>query len=199
MSLRAGPKGPTSPLTRKQYRETLKSFSGRYANRDRCLFILGIRTGFRISELLSIRVGSVFQHGRLVERVTVERRNMKSGEEARAVALHPEAREALATWLEELGTEDPGRFLFQSRQRPRHPISYGQARRVLQDAFRVAGLAGIYATHSMRKTFAEWSHKAFGGDLLKTQRALGHASIQSTIHYLQADREEIDAAIVGIE
>ena len=41
------------------------------------LFLLGVRTGFRVSELLSLRVEDVCQHGQVVDRVTVHRANMK--------------------------------------------------------------------------------------------------------------------------
>jgi integrase len=36
-----------------------KSFGGTYAARDKALFILGVKSGFRISELLSLTVGDV--------------------------------------------------------------------------------------------------------------------------------------------
>ena len=195
---RRGPKGPNRALTEGEVALVKASFSGRYAARDRCLFILGIRTGYRIRELLSLRVADVYQYGQVVERVTVERRNMKGSRRSRTVPLHPEAREAIATWLAEIGTADRARPLFASRQRPRKPICYGQARRILREIYEANGLEGNLATHAMRKTFAANIHRALGNDLFKTQRALGHASIQSTIHYLQADLEEIDEAIVGL-
>jgi integrase len=70
-----------------------------YAGRDTALFLLGVKSGFRISELLSLRVGDVAQHGRLVEQVTVSRQHMKNQREGRTVLLHPEAKAALVTWL----------------------------------------------------------------------------------------------------
>jgi integrase len=48
-----------------------KSFGGRYATRNRALFVSGVRTGLRISELLSLTVGDVQQHRRMVEAVSV--------------------------------------------------------------------------------------------------------------------------------
>jgi integrase len=51
------------PLTDAEVELVRKTFAGRYAARDRCLFILGIETGFRISELLSVRLGDVWRHG----------------------------------------------------------------------------------------------------------------------------------------
>jgi integrase len=45
--------------------------------RDRCLFIVGIHTGFRVAELLSLTVGDVWQHNRIPDHVTVQRCHMK--------------------------------------------------------------------------------------------------------------------------
>jgi hypothetical protein len=44
-------------------------------------------------------IRDVWQHGHLVDRVTVPRRHMKKKVEGRTVLLHPEAKAALATWL----------------------------------------------------------------------------------------------------
>jgi integrase len=88
------------PLAEDEVDVVRKSFSGIYATRDKALFILGVKSGFRISELLSLRVGDVWQHGRLVDRVTVARAHMKKKVEGRTVVLHPEAKAALTAWLD---------------------------------------------------------------------------------------------------
>jgi len=49
------------------------SFHGRNQARDHALFPLGILSGFRISELLSLRVKDVVNHGRVVDYLTVAR------------------------------------------------------------------------------------------------------------------------------
>jgi hypothetical protein len=57
---------------------------GTYAARNKALFILGVRSGFRISEMLSLTVGDVFQHGKVVDHVTVARKHMKKKTEGGA-------------------------------------------------------------------------------------------------------------------
>jgi integrase len=86
------------PLTEEEVVRVAHSFSGTYAARDQALFLLGVKSGFRISELLSLWVGDVSPHGRLVDRVTVQRRHMEKKLEGRTVLLHPEAKTALAAW-----------------------------------------------------------------------------------------------------
>jgi site-specific recombinase XerC len=76
-----------------------RSFGGEFAKRDEALFVLGVKAGFRISELIAIRVKDVMQYGQMADRVEVSRRHMKGKRHSRSVPLHPEAREALAQWL----------------------------------------------------------------------------------------------------
>jgi integrase len=71
------------PLTDQEVNLISRSFSGTFAKRNKALFILGVRSGFRISELLSLRVGDVLQHGKIVEHVTVARAHMKKKLEGR--------------------------------------------------------------------------------------------------------------------
>lgn len=189
------------PLNDAEVYDVSRSFWGEHARRDKALFLLGVKSGFRISELLSLRLRDVMQGGRIVERVTVERRNMKKKLEGRTVLLHPEARAALAAWLEELGrraelTGDT--FVFQSRKGDNRPISRVQAYRILHEACDACELTGKLGTHSMRKTFANKVYDALGNDLVKTQRALGHRNINSTVQYLSFREEEIDKAILSM-
>jgi len=189
------------PMSEDEVAVVAKSFGGAYAARDKALFLLGIKSGFRISELLSLRVGDVYQHGRVVDRVTVARAHMKKKVEGRTVALHPDAKAALQTWLDERkadGTLLPTMALFQSRKGVNRPISPVQAWRILEGAYSTNGLTRTLGTHSMRKTFANRVYEKLNHDLVKTQRALGHKNINSTVSYLSFREEEIDAAILAV-
>jgi integrase len=90
------------PLTDDEVHIISRSSGGTFGKRNKALFIVGVRSGFRISELLSLRVGDVQQHGKIIDHVTVARRHMKKKTEGRTVPLHPEARAALSVWLEAL-------------------------------------------------------------------------------------------------
>ncbi len=189
------------PLEEDEVQRTLEAFCGPYALRDRALFLLGVRSGFRISEMLSLRLIHVAPRGRLVERVTVERQHMKKKIEGRTILLHPEAKAALELWIEEMrshGYMTSDTFVFQSRKGRNCAVSRVQAYRVLADAFERASITGNLGTHTMRKTFANRVHERLGRDLLKTQRALGHKNINSTVSYLSFKQEEIDEAILGM-
>ena len=189
------------PLTTEEVDLVSKSFGGTYAKRDTALFLLGVKSGFRISELLSLRLGDVIQRGRIVDRVRVQRRHMKKKTEGRTVLLHPDAKAALAKWVDELQDAGPtsrNTYLFRSRKGRNRPISRIHAWRAIREAYESNELRGPLGTHSMRKTFANRVYDALEHDLVKTQRALGHKNINSTVQYLSFREEEIDAAILAI-
>ncbi len=56
-----------------------KSFCGRYALRDRCFFEMVLQMGLRVSEMLSLTVGQVYQYGKVVAEISIERKHMKGG------------------------------------------------------------------------------------------------------------------------
>ena len=155
--------------------------------RDRALFVVGVYTGFRISELLSLKVKNCYQNGHVLERILVERRHMKGKRTSRAVPLHKEAICYLELYIESDWSSD--RLIFD--------ISRSQAHRIIKAAVDKAEIEGRVSTHSMRKTFAKRIYYALGKDLVNTQKAMGHASVSSTVAYLSFDQEEIDKAILG--
>lgn len=189
------------PLTDEETRRVVESFQGRFEKRDRALFLLGVKSGFRISEILSLRLRDLIANDRILDRVSVERRNMKRKREGRTVLLHPEAKAALADWIDELlasGIDQDETFIFRSRNGHNRPIGRVQAYRILEAAFEANGMTGKLGTHSMRKTFANKVYENLGGDLVKTQQALGHRSINSTVAYISFRQAEIDQAILAI-
>jgi integrase len=198
-----------------------------------------VACGFRISELLSLKVGDVRQHGRLVDRVTVARRFMKGGKaqtpkerpadhpegcrctacrppvrapraQGRTVRLPPQARAALSVWLDglarQLGLAAAKELkaacpVFCSRvHQPDgslHPIARETAWRVLNTVFEALELQGQLGTHCLRKTFANAVYEANHHDLPKTQQALGHRNINSTVAYLSFREEDVELAILA--
>jgi len=155
--------------------------------RDRALFIVGTKTGFRISELLSLRIEDVSQEdGSIRDTLTVHRRNMKGKRSSRSVPLHPQAKEALKCYLE---TGLVTNKLF--------PVTRQHAWRIISGAADKAGLSGTISTHSLRKTFGMNVYIRTGKNVVAAQKALGHESLASTTHYLSIGQDEVDAAILA--
>ena len=56
----------TRPRNTDEIRRVSHCFDGTFATRNRGLFMLGVSTGGRISELLSLTIGDVYQNGTAV-------------------------------------------------------------------------------------------------------------------------------------
>lgn len=148
-----------------------------------------------------MRADYVWQHGRFVDYVAIKRRHMKGKVHGRSVVLHPDAKEALATWLmamQRTGAVSPETFLFPSRKGLNQPLRRGQAGHLLRQAYAACGLNGKLSTHTMRKTFGQTVYEKSGRDLLKTQRAMGHKSPARSVGYIQIDERDIDALMLAL-
>jgi integrase len=183
-------------LSSGQLRSTLRHLRGRYRLRDRALVLLGVHSGLRIAELLSLQVGQVWDGHRPRDRFYLPRAAGKGKTSGASLALHPRAGRALAHWLESRPAVKPRDYLFPSQRCPRQPFDRRWAWRRLGAAFRAAGVSGMTGTHCLRKTFARNVHRAMGGDLFGLSKAMRHSSPMTTLAYLSFDQERIDRAIL---
>lgn len=177
------------PLTRDEQDLLLSKLP---TERDRVLFLLLLYTGFRISEALSLNVGDVAGQ----DRVTVQRRHMKTKSRSRTVLLHPELKQTLEAWLLTRANAADSEPLFLSRFGRR--LERTSAWRALDKAVVESRLQGRVAFHSARKTFAKSVHSHFKHDIVKTSKALGHTSILTTVAYLSFEEQEMDEAVLSL-
>jgi len=176
--------------SRDEIRKFTGAFQGPFALRDRALMALGTRTGLRISELLSLRVGDVLgRTGRFHDAVYVSRRAVKGKRAGRRLPLHPAAKFALGRWLVDRRRRgsllDPESPLFSSRKGGEEKaISRKTAAQIFAEAAERAGLEGGISTHSMRKWVASEVYRLSGHCLLTTQKVLAHRQLATTARYL---------------
>lgn len=155
--------------------------------RDATLFTLGLKTGFRITELLSIKINDLYEHtGALKTSLVVSRASMKGKLSSRAVPLSKDTLELLKVYVDTVSSQT---YLFQSQKGSK--LSRIQAWRSIHNAAKDAGLTGKIATHSARKTVAKKAYEASGKDLVLTQKIMGHKNVSSTISYLNVDVESL--------
>ena len=191
----------TRPLNNDEIRKVAACFDGTYAARNRGLFVLGVSTGGRISELLSLKVADVYQNGAAVTDLLFDLNIVKGGEVSRAVPVNVDGRtaiEALIAWhVEHYGNIDVERALFPSRQGNRGAMNRRTAHAVLKVAFEAAGLNGKLATHSMRKSFAQRLYEETA-DIFAVQEVLGHKSVATTQAYLGVNYASLKDAVEAI-
>ena len=193
-------------LTPKEERKYLRLVR-RLPLRDRALITTQWLTGYRISEVLSLRIEQVWRNGQVTESIGVPPRCLKGRRgSTRWVPVCPELRrvlhEYIAQRIKEHGPIDPGEPLILSRQRAINcglrPISRTQAHTIIKAAMRRAKITddGRLGSHSHRKTLARKVYNLSGHDLLVTRDSLGHSSVMVTERYLETSRDEINHCIM---
>ena len=178
----------TRPLDNNEITLVSACFDGTFEARNRGLFMLGVSTGGRISELLALKIDDVWQNKKPVTDLLFDRSIVKGGEVSRAVPVNIDGREAIQTLIhwhsEKYKTIAPPRPLFPSRNRQGAVAMNRQtAHDMLKKAFAVAGLNGKLATHSLRKSFAQRLYDE-SGDIYLVQELLGHRNVSTTQNYL---------------
>lgn len=187
------------PLSETEIARVEKTINqGVFGARNFLLFVLGRLTGLRISELLSLRIKDVWQYSKPVSRVSVERKNTKKKVEGKTIVLNEVAKNAIEGYVKSLGLVNGEDFLFKSRKGYNCHITKIQAYRIIKQAADSAKVSGKIGTHTMRKTFANQVYQKLGRDLAKTQKALCHKNIASTVCYLSVDDAEIEQAILAL-
>lgn len=174
---------------------------GKNAVRNQALLQLGIFTGYRISELLSIKVGDVWDGYQVRDRVTVSKGFMKGKREGRTMPINPTAANGIRRWLQctnwdNLCFLDWPLFAGQGR---RKAISRQLATRVLVEATERAGIDSYrIAGHSLRKTFATkaWNSSYVAGDMAKMAKLLGHSNWSNTLRYIEFLDGSLDQAVM---
>ena len=189
----------TRPLDNDEIRRVSGCFTGTYQIRNHGLFMLGVSTGGRISELLSLTIGDVWQNRAAVTDLLFDRSIVKGGEVSRAVPVNKDGREAIADLVawhrEQHRNTRASRPLFPSRNgRGTQRMSRRTAHDILKTAFEAAGLNGHLATHSLRKSFAQRLYERTG-DIFAVQEMLGHKNVATTQKYLGVNYASVRDAL----
>ncbi|MBL4711703.1 MAG: tyrosine-type recombinase/integrase [Gammaproteobacteria bacterium] len=155
--------------------------------RDLCLFVLGINTAFRASELLSITVGQV-EHSCLGDLLEIKQR--KTGK-YRAVALNRSAITAIRFWLNAYPESHrrPESALFRSRTG--EALKVPTVTRMVKKWAEMAGLRGNYGSHSLRKTWGYHQRVQMSTAVPILMEAFGHSNQKQTLDYLGIQSGEI--------
>ena len=164
---------------------------------------LGQYTGFRISEILSLRVNDVFDGTEVRGSVTVKKAWMKGKRADRTMPIHSVAKEALLDWIRVSGFWHPcakNAWLFPGR----NSTKAFTPRAFFAGIHAAAESAGVdekrLGTHSLRKSFASalWDSPFVDRDLVKMSKLLGHANPANTIRYLEFLDGSLEAAVLGL-
>jgi len=160
-------------------KERLKAVGGKYY----LMFVIGLNTGLRVSDILNLTVGDVKgkTHVTITEKKSGKRRRFMINEQ-----LRREIDERIS------GAGD-GDYLVKSRKGRNRPVSRCQAYKVVSDAAKSLGLSEV-GTHTMRKTFGYWHYKMHK-DVAILQDIFNHDSPSTTLGYIGINDDVKDSTL----
>ena len=173
--------------------------------RNELLFVLGINSGLRISDILALKVGDVFRApGKprnelsLVEKKTGKTKRFYFGDTVTKLLV--------GYYQQEHPCLD--QYLFPSRKHTGRPIRRERAWKILNQAAELIGLvdrdsagqliSGRIGTHTLRKTFGYHAYQS-GVDLALLQDLFNHASERTTLRYIGITEEHKKAVYLRLD
>ncbi|SFE97625.1 tyrosine-type recombinase/integrase [Alteribacillus iranensis] len=157
----------------------MKTHLKKKSSRDYLLFVIGINTGLRISELLRLKVEDVRDDtGEIRHFITLHDQSVFLNEQVkRALKYH-------------FHCVQPSQHdcLFSS-PRTKKPITRQQAYRIVNDAAKAVGIDGKVGTHTLRKTFG---YHAFtkGIAISLIQKRFNQTTQAETLQYIGIEKTE---------
>jgi integrase len=179
---------------RKKIAQIKNLLRGQKRFRDLLLFVVGINTALRISDLLELRVEHLLDdRQRIRQRFWIKEQKRGKRQE---VVVNDSIRQNLEEYLKAYPAVvgDYKHFVFFNSQANSflQPIRRGQAWKVITTICQQVGLRGNFGTHSLRKT---WGYHARmqGVDLALIMHKLNHETIAYTKRYLGITDDELQA------
>lgn len=175
------------PIRDPEYIRAIKKYLFDWNYRNYMLFVLGINSGLRISDILKLKVSDTHKpHFDIVEKKT---------NKARRIEMTPRLKRELKQYIE--GKEEH-EYLFKSREGVNKPISRSTAYKILNKATAAVGLEENIGTHTLRKTFGYHFYKQTK-DVALLQEILNHSSPKITLRYIGINQDNIRKAMKEFE
>lgn len=157
--------------------------------RNYMLIIIGLNSALRISDILHLTYGDVFDFQKKTWKSHITVKEQKTGKINR-IYINNEIRNTLEEYTDfTLQSEDS--WLFDSQMQKERPLSRYQAYRLIKEAAAFAGLKSNISCHSLRKTFGYHAWKQ-GTPPALLMNIYNHSSYQITKRYLCIDQEDKD-------
>ncbi len=161
----------------------LKEYFTKTNTRNLLLFTLGINTGLRISDILSLKVNNIinFEFIELKEKKT---------KKYKKIPITSAFKNLLKIGIKDKKPQD---FIFNGAGSAK-PITRIQAYRILHNACSKIGIDEKIGTHTLRKTFGYHFYKKTK-DIVMLQNILNHSSSDVTKRYIGITQDMIESEL----
>ncbi len=167
--------------------------------RNQLLIIMGLNTALRISDILSLKWGSVYDFDRKKFKSHIILVEQKTGKVSQ-IYMNQNIQEALKEYRTELRSNKKlirrEQYLFRHTNK-NVPISRVQAFRLIKDAAEGCNISGVICCHSLRKTFGYHAWKQ-GVHPAMLMNIFNHSSYQITKRYLGIEQDDRDLIFENI-
>lgn len=166
---------------------TISEFLKKANERNYIMFLTGIYSGLRISDILELRVRDIKNKDYVLIREKKTKKQKK-------FYINPILKKEIKTYCADKDLSD---YLIKSREGHNKPITREMAYKILRDAGEYYGLTNL-GTHTMRKTFG-YHHYMQYKDVALLQKIFNHSSPTITLRYIGIEQEYIDKSMKGFK
>jgi integrase len=153
--------------------------------RDHAIFVFGINSNLRASDLVRIKVGEVRY---LNPGDNFQLSEQKTGKK-RFVTVNNKMHAAIQPLLKDLSDDQ---YLFASAKfGGTQPLTVAYLNRLVKGWCRQAKLRGNFGSHTLRKTWAHTQYRHFGADIADIMEALNHSSQKETLRYIGIEQVRV--------
>jgi len=190
--MEAIPMSTTQPIRDVNHvRALINHYKNLGQHRNHLLIVFALHSALRISDLLTIRWGNVYDFASKEPRTSLTLREQKTGK-IKTLALNSKITKALAQYAHNARAHE---FLFANPNTSK-AITRTQARRIIRDAGEAVNLPWGISCHSLRKTFGYHAWKS-GVSPAVIMEIYNHSNLTTTRRYLGITQDDLD--IVYIE
>lgn len=157
------------------------------SERDYILFLLGIYTALRISDILNLKVKDLKGKDFLVIREKKTRRKKNNG---RSIELNPALKRELKKFLIDKPNHE---YVIKSRNGKNKPITRERAYMILKEVAKEFNVDSL-GCHSMRKTLGYHLYQQTK-DVVLVQKALNHEDPEYTLRYIGIEQDQVNSKI----
>ena len=169
------------PIRDKKKIELVKVILKKSGVRNYLLFLLGINSGLRISDILKLKVRDVQN----VEYIEIKEQKTQK---YKKFPVNYAYKRLLSNYTK---SKFPDEWLFKSKKGDR-PITRVQAYRIISRACEKAGITTKIGTHTLRKTFGYHFYQE-KKDIALLQTIFNHSTPTVTLRYIGINQDMIDS------
>ncbi|PGM91608.1 site-specific integrase [Bacillus cereus] len=170
------------PIRDPEQIQQIKEYLKEKNARNYILFVMGINTGLRISDILKLKVGDV-------QGSHISMREMKTGKQKR-IQITSALKKELKWFSEGREAEE---YVLKSRKGKNRPIGRSMAYKILKSTAAEFGLDEI-GTHTLRKTYGYHMYMQTKNIALLME-IFNHSSEKVTLRYIGVNQDAMDKAM----